>query len=81
MANYLCVVKDMANHWTNTVLLLDETAYRYSEGLKLFMGRVPHPFYDKLPLEKNNFIFIFFFCKTKIKCGSSTPPSNFSGGL
>ena len=51
MANYLCVVKDRANHWTNTVLLLDETAYRNSEGLKLFMGRVPHPFYDNLPLE------------------------------
>ena len=39
----MSVASDLANHWTNMVLLYEKDAYRSNEGLYLSLERVPPP--------------------------------------
>ena len=50
----LCVLKDLANRWTDMVLNYYEDSHRSWESL--LWGRVPPPFQDKSSVEKNTLL-------------------------
>ena len=68
----MSVPKDLANCWTDFVLLHSEAFYRSWEGFKLFWGRVSSP-----PSPKKYFVYLF---KTQILNGmrSTFPPPTLS---
>ena len=52
---FLSVPKDLANRWTDIVLLYSEASYRFWEGFKLFLERVSSPHSPKI------YFFLFFW--------------------
>ena len=63
----LFLANDLANRWTDTVLLYSNDSYRHKEGLYLFLGSLPPPSTKETPEKSHHPKRQIFRLKWKVK--------------